>query len=334
MNTANVCQYKLTGMNIELTTKCQLRCPQCYCTLEGGRDIQLDTAVKYLREARQLGLKLVNLSGGETLCYPYLYELVEEARGLDVEANIAISGVGFDESVLEKLKAVGVSSISVSLNAPTEETNRLTRAGFDYSIAALELLKERKFCTTHINWVMHSNCADSLPQMIELAEKYDIDSIDIIAPKPTSRNEADTIPTREQMEITADIVHRARPSVLQIESCFSPLLALVCDTKLFGNLNVGPYKGCGAGRNTMSINVDGVFSPCRHLEYYEKWDSLIDYWNKSEVISKIRTLDEKREEPCASCYFSNYCRHCLATNAALNGRLYIGFAQCPIASPA
>ena len=69
--------YQLTGINIELTTCCPLRCPQCYCSLEGGRHIPLETAVNAMKQARELGATHVELSGGETMCYPHLYEAVQ-----------------------------------------------------------------------------------------------------------------------------------------------------------------------------------------------------------------------------------------------------------------
>ena len=119
--------------------------------------------------------------------------------------------------------------------------------------------------------------------------------------------------------------------MIRVEACFSPLLALVSDTKLLGNLNTGGGKGCGAGRNLISVSLDGKLSPCRHLEYFEQWDSLKEYWTKSPILQHIRSLEESREEPCTSCKFCNYCRHCLAINSKLKGQLYIGNDYCPLA---
>ena len=45
-------------MNIELTTRCPLRCPQCYCDLNQGQDIKKEVALKYLEEAVRLKIPL------------------------------------------------------------------------------------------------------------------------------------------------------------------------------------------------------------------------------------------------------------------------------------
>jgi hypothetical protein len=59
-------------MNLELTTRCPFRCPQCYCSLEGGKDLAYDKALYWIREAAKNKMQTVNLSGGETLVYPHL----------------------------------------------------------------------------------------------------------------------------------------------------------------------------------------------------------------------------------------------------------------------
>ena len=64
----NNLHLELDTMNIELTTRCPLRCPQCYCTLTGGKNIDLNTAIYWIKEGASLGVKEVMLSGGETLC--------------------------------------------------------------------------------------------------------------------------------------------------------------------------------------------------------------------------------------------------------------------------
>ena len=82
-------------MNIELTTNCPLHCPQCYCSLTGGKNIDLNIAVHRIQEGAEMGVKEVMLSGGETLCYPHIYELIQAAHTYCENVNIALSGCYF-----------------------------------------------------------------------------------------------------------------------------------------------------------------------------------------------------------------------------------------------
>ena len=322
----------LETMNIELTTNCPLHCPQCYCSLTGGKNIDLHTAIYWIKEGGKAGVKDVMLSGGETLCYPHIYEVVKAAKEYCGEANVALSGFRFTQEVYDNLVDAGVSGIFISLNGSTKEVNSQTRDGYDLAIAALDLLKKNKYPNTTINWVMHSNNADDFPNVVQLAEYYDVANVVVIGLKPDSQHSLKTTPTRNQMLAVRNVIrnHRGKTKIF-VESCYSPMLALVCDTKLFGNMNVGKNKGCGAGRNTFSINVDGLLSPCRHLEYFEKFETIEDYMENSPIQRQLREIDTGTPaEPCASCRLMNYCRPCAAINSKLENRLYRGNKYCPI----
>ena len=323
------CIHSLEGINIELTTRCPLRCPQCYCSLEGGRHIPERIAIKAMKEAAELGATHVELSGGETMCYPHLYEIISAARSFGLAPSIAISGWHFDSSSLDQLVWAGIDSIYVSLNAPTEELNAVTRDGFALSIAALETLKRGHFKDTTINWVMHQNVADTLPEMIELAEEYEVGAILIIEPMPTAKGEMNTYPTKEQLLRVAQMVKKQEGKVhLQIQHCFSPLLAVASDNKLWGNSNRGIYIGCTAGIANCSINVDGQYTPCRHLEIPETFNSLAEYWTNSKYLNELRNMIKLKREPCQSCRYSRFCRHCQATNWISSQSFFIGRNQC------
>lgn len=323
-------RYHLETMNIELTTKCVLRCPQCYCSLTGGKDIPLEIATYWICEAASMGVKDVMLSGGETLCYPYLYDVIKAAKEHGLSVNVALSGAKFDQSVFDKLIEAGVTEIFISLNGSTAEINSISRDGYDLAIKALELLKKNAFQQTTINWVMHSSNADDFENLLQIAEKYEVRNIAILGLKPDSKHMLDSYPTREQMLHLKKVLRAYKGNLcIQIESCFSPMLAVFNDTKLFGNFNVSEYKGCCAGRTTVSVSVDGRLTPCRHLDYYEEFDSLKEYMEGSEVQQRIRAMCDDRLDPCNQCRFEKYCRPCLAINKKINNRLGFGFENCP-----
>ncbi len=150
-------KYNIHSMNIELTTLCPIHCPQCYCSLQGGKSIDPQTAIYWIKQGAEAGVKQVMLSGGETLCYPHLYEVVKAAAKYCGRVVVALSGYGFTQEVFDRLVEAGVGNISVSLNGSTNEINSLTRGGYALAISALELLYKNNYPDTTINWVMHSN---------------------------------------------------------------------------------------------------------------------------------------------------------------------------------
>jgi len=322
------------SMNIELTTFCPLSCPQCYCSLSAGKHIRLDTAKYWIREGTSFGVQDVMLSGGETLCYPYLFDIIETIRECKGIPYVALSGYGFNEEVLDKLLSSGVEGIFISLNGSTKEINSVSRDGYDYAINALKLLRAINHNKTWINWVMHSNNSNDFFNVIELAEHYMVSYLAVMSAKPDSSNTLLTLPSNTQMQNVGKIIGSYRGKVkIFVESCYSPMRALLKETKLFGNFNTNKDKGCAAGRNTFSVSVDGLLSPCRHLAFHENYSTIRSYWHESSILHRIREAESQKREPCASCHFSNYCRHCIAINAKLNNDLFIGYENCALYRP-
>lgn len=327
--------WKLEILNIELTTRCPLRCPQCYCSLDTGVDIELNLAKKRIDEACSMGVKSLNLSGGETLCYPYLFDLISYASYKRISSIlVAISGMYFDEEKLDKMIEAGVTGICVSINGSTEHINAFSRDGYNHAINALKILAKKKYPNTIINWVMHSTNADDFVNLVDLAEHYNVALIDIISLKPDSNSSMRTFPSKEQIVSVSKFIKKyAGPVKIQIESCYSNFLAYHLETKLFGNLNITAHKGCTAGRNSISVDVHGCFTPCRHIVAIEDFDSMEDYWNNSELILRLREIEGNSVEPCKSCYYSPYCRHCQAISWNQKGDVYVGFEGCPVYKP-
>ena len=324
---------KPVNMNIELTTRCPLNCPQCYCDLNTGKDIKPQVARYWISEAAKNSVESIYLSGGETLCYPYLFEVLTEACKVCANVNMAISGYGFTQEVFDKINAIGINGLSVSLNGSTNEINRLTRDGYSLAIKALSLLRDNAYPHAILNWVMHSNNCDDFPNVVWIAEQYNVSQIIIFGFKPDKHHELNSQPTYNQMKQIANFIKNYRGSVkINIESCYSPMLAVASETPIFGNLNVGVNKGCLAGISRFSVSVDGKLSPCRHLDLFEDHASLEEYWSNSHILAEIRKLHESKDLPCASCHYEKYCRPCLAVEHKVNGSFYAGNRLCPVAA--
>jgi len=257
--------------------------------------------------------------------------LYNKALGYTTQEVTEEYGISGDDFVLQKLRTAGVHGIFVSLNGASKEINSLTRDGFDLAINALEVLKNNDYPNAVINWVMHSNNCDDFENMLTLAEKYNVSALVILAFKPDSHHELRSFPSGEQMVALAKKIKAYKGTVkIVVESCFSQLLAIVRNTKLFGNLNVGPTKGCRAGVYNYCINVDGMYSPCRHLDYYESFETLDEYLTKSSVIQTLKTVEDNKKSPCDKCRYSNNCRPCMAVSSKLHNDIYIGHEICSL----
>lgn len=315
-------------MNLELSDQCPLSCPQCYVNLNRGREMSLETAFYWLRDAAGYGISTVSLSGGETLSYPYLDEVIGECKRLGLAANVALSGIYLDRERLERLIAAGVSEIYISLNGSTGEIHSLSRDGFEYAISALKLLKESEFPDICINWVMHHSNTQDFPDMIKLCEAYGVKMLIILGFKPDSSGQLSDFPTADDMRYVADIVKGYQGEMfIDAEPCYSQLRALIHQGHLW-NTNTGLLRGCGAGRDSVSVTCEGKLTPCRHLDTEEGWTSIKDYWEQSEYLDILRKIHDKPEGKCSSCRFNKNCLPCVATLYKLHGRTAFESPEC------
>ena len=107
----------------ELTYACPLQCPYCSNPLEfikSKEELDTESWIQILRDARELGAVQLGLSGGEPLLRKDLTIIVSEAHALNYYTNLITSTVGLNESRLIGLKNAGLDSIQISLQASTE----------------------------------------------------------------------------------------------------------------------------------------------------------------------------------------------------------------------
>ena len=311
-------------LNLELTTRCPLQCPQCYCDLTHGKDLSPERAIEVLKESAEIGVKTIMLSGGESMVYPYLFELITECSSLGLYSCVALSGFGVDKSSIQKLIDCGISEIFVSLNGSTEEVSKHSRDGYDLAINALKLLSVGEFNNITVNWVAHKSNIHDFENVVKLCLSHKVKRLMVMAFKPDSSHNLPSIPDNEQFLELAEMIKRLRKEItdlsIEVEPCYSPLCAYL-GKKFLLNINMGISKGCGAGLDGACLDVDGNFNPCRHLDFPEKFDSLLEYWNNSSVLQHIRLVEKTPEANCDKCRFERNCLSCIAVNVKLNGRI-------------
>ena len=227
-------------------------------SLTGGKNIDLKTAIHWIEEDAKYGVKEVMLSGGETLCYPHLYDVVSAARKYCGGANVALSGYGFTQEVYEQLIDAGVTGIYISLNGSNAEINSLTRDGFDLAINALSLLKLNGFKNTTINWVMHSSNANDFANVLGIAESQDVANLTIMAVKSDSKKELKTLPSRNQMEYVKSIMRGMSVHKTDRYQCIEDLIRGLQGIEVAVS---GTDQTVAAGKNVSDDDIETVYVP-------------------------------------------------------------------------
>ena len=295
------------GLLAEVTHRCPLRCPYCSNPLELTRVAQeLDTATwaRVFREAADLGVLQLHLSGGEPLARRDIVELVAAASQAGLYTNLITSGVLLDAPRMAALAAAGLDHVQLSIqDTEAASADRIggMAGGHAKKLEAARLVHDAGLPLT-LNAVVHRRNLDHLPDMIAMALEFGAGRLEVAHVQYYGwalANRAALLPTRAQLDAATATVEAAR---------IAHQGRLVIDYVIPDYYAARP-KACmgGWGRSVMAVSPAGRALPCHAAESLPGFDfptvtsaSLETIWYRSEPFNRYRGTGWM-QEPCRSC---------------------------------
>ncbi|HEX2056134.1 MAG TPA: pyrroloquinoline quinone biosynthesis protein PqqE [Nitrospiraceae bacterium] len=289
----------------ELTYRCPLRCPYCSnpTDCESRPAVETDTWRRAFREADELGIMQVHLTGGEPLLRDDVEELVRQAHDLELYTNLITSGIPLDERRLGRLVESGLNAVQLSIQAATAAASDEI-AGvscFRRKCEAARWIKEAGLPLT-LNVVMHRNNLDDVPAIIALAEELKADRLELATAQYAGwafLNREALLPTEEQLT-------RARAQVQAAKARLTGRMEIVF---VLPDYYSEMPKTCmdGWGRRYVVITPDGLVLPCHaaHMLPGPEPPRITDeplaaIWRSSELFQRFRG-EEWMPAPCRTC---------------------------------
>lgn len=291
----------------ELTHRCPLSCPYCSNPLELTKradELGTDDWIDVFRQAADLGVLHLHLSGGEPASRRDLEALVAAARAAGLYTNLITSGIGLTQTRLNALDTAGLDHIQLSLQGVTAAmADRVAGydGGFDRKMQLAAWIGEIGLPLT-LNAVMHKHNLHQLEETIALALELGARRLEVAMVQFhgwATRNRSGLMPSKEQAFRATEVVEAARVRLKD---------QLVIDYVPADHHATYP-KACMGGWGSTGINVapDGLVLPCHAAQTIEgltfpsiKQQSLEDIWHKSEAFNAFRGFDWM-QEPCRSC---------------------------------
>ncbi len=295
------------AMLAELTHRCPLSCPYCSNPIElelQDRELDTDQWADIFRQAAELGVLQLHISGGEPASRRDLVDLVIAAREAGLYTNLITSGIGLTEKRLKALDAAGLDHVQLSLQGTDADmADRIGgyRGGFDRKMQVARWIGEIGFPLT-LNAVLHRRNLHQLPRALEMAVEMGARRIEVATVQFhgwAMKNRDALMPTREQARAADEIVKEARTRLKGI---------LVIDYVPADYHSDFP-KRCMGGWGTTGLNVtpDGTVLPCHAAQtipdlafdtVQEK--SLHEIWYDGAAFNAYRGTDWM-QDPCQSC---------------------------------
>ena len=128
----------------QLTNRCQARCLAC-CEESGpdkawADELRRDEALALARDIAALGVPFVAFGGGEPLGVPFFWDVVSCLAEAGVALKIETDGSLIDDAAADRLAAMRVECVQISVDGATPQTHARARPGSSF-VAAIEAME-------------------------------------------------------------------------------------------------------------------------------------------------------------------------------------------------
>lgn len=314
-------------LQLHLTQACNLRCKHCY--FSSGTQLQDELPdsefVNLIREAGKIGIKCVNMSGGEPfLRKRLLFEIIREATFQGIErVSVNTNGTLLTEEDASLLKKYNVT-VAVSLDGATAETHDYIRGKgvFDKAVKAIKLLQQAGVDTMITMTFMKANIKET-EKIVQLAKELGVSSVLFNAVRLKGRAEENI----DDIKIPAEDV---TPGLMQAWKTSRKIGIKTTMESMWADVKQLHYRNlCGAGRVALSIAPNGDVYPCDAFYGEEAFKAgnirekpLVRIWHDSPATKAFTNLTVNDIEECRDCELKYICGGgCIGENYKTHGVL-------------
>ena len=291
----------------EITYQCPLQCAFCYNPTDfdkhANNELDTESWMKVLRQARDLGAAQLGISGGEPLLRKDIEEIVTEASSLGYYSNLITSGAGMNEKRIDALKDGGLDHIQLSMHDITEEVNNFitNTKTFKLKQKIAAMIKDRGYPMV-LNVVLHRYNIDHIKEILEMAESLGADYIELANTQYygwSLVNRDQLMPKKEQVLHAEKVTNEFRERIGHKMKIFFVVPDYYDDRP----------KKCmnGWGEVFMIVTANGDVLPCHSARVIPNLDfpnvkdtGLKGAWYDSPAFNKFRG-DEWMPDLCRSC---------------------------------
>ena len=311
--------HPLRYLFVEVTQRCNLAC--LHCGSDCGRDTQRDelTVEEWLGFFDRLRASfdprrvVLVVTGGEPLCHPRLFELLERLRRNGQRWGMVTNGYHLDAGRLQRLVELGLESITVSLDGLQASHDHLRgrHGSFDRAVRAIEHLVATRMRRFDVVTCVYPRNLDELPRMLPLLRRLGVPAwrLFTIFPRGRARDNAALALSDHELRHLAAWTRAARARLARDDirlnfSCEGYLPATVDRA-----LRDEPYF-CRAGISIGSVLCDGAISACPNItralvQGNIRQDDFATVWNNR--FQRFRNRSWMRTGPCVACAHWSRC---------------------------
>ncbi|MBT9131956.1 MAG: Antilisterial bacteriocin subtilosin biosynthesis protein AlbA [Syntrophomonadaceae bacterium] len=315
-------------LSLEITNACNLGCIHCYGAfgeLTNVKMMSLDDMEKISSEAYEVGIRMVDVTGGEPLLHPNFFQVMDCLNEKFPIIALITNGTLVDKSVVSKLKKYeNLRSVSISLHSTTSTYHdgfTGEKGSWEKALNAIKMLIQAGI-PTRIAMIVTPHNLPHIEEMFSLKRKLKAFEILPQAIYPVGRAEH-----LQESGIMLFPHHENSAEEKKRRQEFLETLSRVVDKYVEnGEIRAAPKKelldlqkikrNCGLGHAMWTVDVDGCVRPCAMMpnDMYMLGNILEESAEKiqsNEKCKKLSYLDAPHPTICQSCQYVGFCAGCV-----------------------
>jgi radical SAM protein with 4Fe4S-binding SPASM domain len=296
-----------------LSEICNLKCKHCYQEKHKPIQLKYDDLLNILNQYRELLKKLdmkghINLTGGEPLCCPFFFKILDEfKKDKDLYSfSILTNGTLISEEIAKRISEYGPEYVQVSLEGGKKINDYVRGEGVYKKVAkAIKYLKKYNifvsisFTATKLNY-------REFPKVVKYAEKYKVDNVwsDRFIPLGTEYDK-DFLMNFDETQEYLSIMENERQKLKQQKSKTNIAMYRALQ---FQMTNDFPYR-CTAGSTLLTVMENGDLVPCRRMPIVVgnlKEENMYNLYQKNKILKQLQK--EIIPDDCKKCENSELCQ--------------------------
>jgi MoaA/NifB/PqqE/SkfB family radical SAM enzyme len=290
----------------EITGLCNLRCEHCLSNAGEPLSNELSTqeAMRLIDYLESMKVFNINLSGGEPLMRPDIFELIDYASQKRFSIDLLTNGALITEEVLNRLEDSNIFNVQVSIDGIGETHDRFRGRDGTYqrAIDAIKLLKNANYNVSISSTVTKQNISE-IPRIIDMAIDLGISSFKTTLFMPAGRGKGNMdklVLTRQDVkDFTCMMIEKKKEvgkKIIIASETEYPWLVEGLDKKSLELMKLDDSSkiGCTAGSSSLYINPDGKIAPCPFLRHLTAGDlrenNIREIWDNSPTFDIFRNI--------------------------------------------
>lgn len=316
-----------------ITRSCNFKCKHCYSesVIETeNNELTLEEIKAVIDQMKVLKVPVILLSGGEPMMHAHIFEIIEYIRASGIGVSLSTNGSLITREAAEKLKALGVNYVGISLDGIGERNDmfRGVKGAFDAAVQGI------RNCNAvgqkvGLRMTVYQDNVQDVPSILEFMEQEAINRVCFYHLVPSGRGASivdqmmGSKEARAFVELLVDYTldlktkgiskeiltvtnHTDGPYIYMLTQNKAPEMAEAVFQKLSNN------SGNRSGMAILNMDWLGNVYPDQFSKFMllgnVREQTLEDIWlQESEALTALRNKVDHLNSRCKGCRWLNIC---------------------------